>query len=77
MDPSLEEACSASGTLVLSCMPALSTMTSVWQTGRITPKEVLAVSISVQKLEMGSSTSFFNFSVYMLAKIDAMIYTWL
>lgn len=42
LDPSLEEACSASGTLVLSCMPALTSMTSVWQTGRIAPKEVLA-----------------------------------
>ena len=44
LDPSLEEACSASGTLVLSCMPALTSITSVWQTGRVTPKEVLTVS---------------------------------
>jgi exosome complex component MTR3 len=41
LDPSLEEANSASGTLVLSCMPALTTMTSIWQTGRMTPKEAL------------------------------------
>ncbi|KAF8798050.1 ribosomal protein S5 domain 2-like protein [Phlegmacium glaucopus] len=41
LDPSLEEAYSASGTLVFSCMPALTSMTSVWQTGRISPKEAL------------------------------------
>ena len=51
-------------------------MTSVWQTGRITPKEVLAVSKFVQILERVNHP-FSNFSVYILAKIDAMIYTWL
>ncbi|KIL69780.1 hypothetical protein M378DRAFT_184169 [Amanita muscaria Koide BX008] len=33
------ESRSTTGTLVLSCLPALGTMTSVWQTGRMTTEE--------------------------------------
>ncbi|KDR81639.1 hypothetical protein GALMADRAFT_59008 [Galerina marginata CBS 339.88] len=42
LDPTDEESRSSNGTLVLSCMPALSTVTSIWQTGRMAPNEVLS-----------------------------------
>ncbi|KAF8077917.1 ribosomal protein S5 domain 2-type protein [Lyophyllum atratum] len=41
LDPTGEEARLAKGTLVLSCMPALSTVTSIWQSGEMRPEEVL------------------------------------
>lgn len=44
LDPTDEESSSSSGTLVLSCMPALRKVTSVWQKGRMEPSEVIAVS---------------------------------
>lgn len=37
LDPTVQDASVAQGTLVLSCMPALGTITSVWQTGSISP----------------------------------------
>ncbi|KAF5380932.1 hypothetical protein D9615_003980 [Tricholomella constricta] len=43
LDPTEEEVRFAQGTLVLSCMPALSSVTSVWQSGQMKPEEVLAV----------------------------------
>ncbi|KAF8163329.1 3' exoribonuclease family, domain 1-domain-containing protein [Crassisporium funariophilum] len=42
LDPSHKEARSSTGTLVFSCMPALTTVTNVWQTGRMSSAEVLA-----------------------------------
>lgn len=47
IDPTLEEAQAAKGTLILSTMPALETVTSVWQNGRMQPADVLKVSSSL------------------------------
>jgi len=41
LDPTDEESHSSNGTLVLSCIPALTSVTSVWQTGRMSPAEIL------------------------------------
>jgi len=40
IDPTQEESNLAEGSLVLACMPALEIVTSVWQTGRMTPSQV-------------------------------------
>lgn len=45
LDPTEEESQLSSGSLVLSCMPALTNITSVWQTGGMTPNQVLSVRI--------------------------------
>ncbi|TFK29972.1 mRNA transport regulator 3 [Coprinopsis marcescibilis] len=42
LDPSNEEAAQSKGTLVLSSMPALNKITSVWQNGEMLPDQVLA-----------------------------------
>ncbi|KAJ3516622.1 hypothetical protein NLJ89_g1009 [Agrocybe chaxingu] len=42
LDPTEEEARSSNGTLVLACMPALTSVTSVWQSGKMTPEQVFA-----------------------------------
>jgi hypothetical protein len=53
LDPTEEEARSAIGTLVLSCIPALETVNSVWQTGSMTPCDALAVSLtSIHELQL-------------------------
>lgn len=44
LDPNEDEATASQGTVILSCMPALGTVTSVWQNGRIPPTEVMNVS---------------------------------
>ena len=44
LDPTDEESSLSNGTLVLSCMPALKKVTSVWQKGRMESSEVIAVS---------------------------------
>ncbi|KAI0780839.1 ribosomal protein S5 domain 2-like protein [Trametes elegans] len=41
LDPTNEEGQAASGSLVLAAMPALGTVTSVWQTGSMTPAEAI------------------------------------
>ncbi|KAH9952229.1 mRNA transport regulator 3 [Amylocystis lapponica] len=41
LDPTEEEARMASGSLILSGMPALGTITNVWQSGRLTPEETI------------------------------------
>lgn len=46
LDPTEEEARLSSGSLVLACMPASGTITSVWQSGRMRGAEVLAVRTS-------------------------------
>jgi len=42
LDPNHDESRLSDGTLVLSCMPALARVTSVWQRGRMTPSQVLS-----------------------------------
>lgn len=44
LDPTNEEGQAASGSLVLAAMPALGTVTSVWQTGSMSPAEAIQVS---------------------------------
>ena len=44
LDPTAEEATHARGSLTLACMPALGSMTSVWQTGQMTIDESLQVN---------------------------------
>ncbi|KAF8591995.1 ribosomal protein S5 domain 2-like protein [Ramaria rubella] len=41
LDPTIDEARCARGSLTLACMPALGTMTSVWQTGQMTVDEAI------------------------------------
>ncbi|KII88470.1 hypothetical protein PLICRDRAFT_41631 [Plicaturopsis crispa FD-325 SS-3] len=41
LDPTEEEARASTGSLVLACMPALGTVTSVWQSGQMRPEEAI------------------------------------
>ncbi|KAJ8078807.1 3'-5'-exoribonuclease [Marasmius tenuissimus] len=41
LDPTEEEARTSNGTLVLSCMPALGTVTSVWQNGKMETSQAI------------------------------------
>lgn len=41
LDPTEKEAHAASGSLILAGMPALDTITSVWQSGRMTPAQAI------------------------------------
>ena len=43
LDPTDEESKISSGTLILSGMPALEKITSVWQSGSMTPAEAMKV----------------------------------
>ena len=43
LDPTEEEGKISSGTLILSGMPALGTITSVWQSGKMTSVEAMKV----------------------------------
>lgn len=52
LDPTAEEARLSQGTLVLSCMPALGVITSVWESGRMKTEEVLAVGPSFKELQV-------------------------
>ena len=45
VDPTDEEAHASNGTLVLACMPALETVTSVWQSGHMKVDEMLRVRV--------------------------------
>jgi len=45
VDPTDEEARASNGTLVVACMPALETVTSVWQSGQMKVDEMLRVCI--------------------------------
>lgn len=71
LDPTGEESRLSNGTLVLSCMPALTTVTSVRQTGRIAPSQLLSVRII--SLSMSQWTHQFC-SVWKLARVDVMIF---
>lgn len=44
MDPTEEESKLASGSVVLAGLPALGTITSVWQSGSMAPDEAIKVS---------------------------------
>lgn len=44
LDPTHQEASNSKGTFVLSCMPALGTVTSIWQNGSISPSQLVMVS---------------------------------
>ena len=46
LDPTEEEAKQATGTLVYAGMPALGTITNIWQTGRMTTQEVFEVCVA-------------------------------
>lgn len=57
LDPTAEEANQARGALTLACMPALGTMTSIWQTGQMTADEVIQVNdqiLAVLKCQLTS-----------------------
>ncbi|EKM82653.1 hypothetical protein AGABI1DRAFT_97612 [Agaricus bisporus var. burnettii JB137-S8] len=41
LDPSEDEVSCSEGTIIVSCIPALGTVTSVWQGGQIPPKSVV------------------------------------
>ncbi|KAF9069675.1 3' exoribonuclease family, domain 1-domain-containing protein [Rhodocollybia butyracea] len=41
IDPTQEESSTADGSIVLACMPALGTVTNVWQSGRMSPAQVI------------------------------------
>jgi exosome complex component MTR3 len=47
VDPTEGESGAARGSLTLSCMPALSAVTSVWQKGTASVEEVLQVHLSL------------------------------
>ena len=44
LDPTEDEGKVASGTLILAGMPALGTVTSVWQSGSMSPDDAIKVS---------------------------------
>ncbi|KAG9004714.1 hypothetical protein FRB94_002556 [Tulasnella sp. JGI-2019a] len=41
VDPTTEESRHATGTVLVSCMPAVGTVTSTWQVGQLTPEQML------------------------------------
>ena len=53
LDPTEKEMQLSNGCLVLSCMPALGTVTSLWQSGQMKPNEVLEVSHNNSRLSAG------------------------
>lgn len=46
LDPSEAEARASSGTLILACMPALDSITSIWQSGQMSAELSLKVMLS-------------------------------
>ncbi|KNZ71781.1 Exosome complex component mtr3 [Termitomyces sp. J132] len=73
LDPTEGEAQLAKGTLVLSCMPAVNTVTSVWQSGQMSLGEVSEVCC----LDQSHPVVFANpiQSVWMLAMNGVQIFT--
>jgi exosome complex component MTR3 len=43
LDPVAAESQAASATIILACMPALATVTSIWQSGSMKPQDAIAV----------------------------------
>jgi exosome complex component MTR3 len=58
LDPTAEEARLSQGTLVLSCMPALGSVTSLWESGQMKTEEVLAVGSFTSKICIHTNLSF-------------------
>ena len=50
LDPTEEEGKVSSGTLILAGMPALGTITSVWQSGFMPPTDAIKVSLRVASI---------------------------
>ncbi len=50
LDPDEHESTSASGTVVMACMPALGTVTSLRQTGEMSPATVSSVGFSPYRI---------------------------
>ncbi|KAL9715178.1 3'-5'-exoribonuclease [Leucoagaricus gongylophorus] len=48
LDPTEDEAAVSQGTLILSCIPALGTITSVWQNGQIQPVDAISAMETCQ-----------------------------
>ena len=48
LDPTDQEAQAASGSLIVAGMPALETITNVWQSGRMSPMAIIQVSVFVE-----------------------------
>lgn len=72
LDPTQEESDSSIGTLVISCMPALASVTNVWQTGQMEATNVLSVSLchfNTFNERLKGSTS-----AWRPARIDVTIY---
>jgi exosome complex component MTR3 len=51
LDPTLAEAQASDGTLILSCMPALGTVTSVWQSGKMPPQTAIDVRLTFTRFD--------------------------
>jgi exosome complex component MTR3 len=51
LDPTLAEAQASDGTLILSCMPALGTVTSVWQSGKMQPQAAIHVRLTFVRFD--------------------------
>jgi len=45
LDPTEDEAAVSQGTFILSCIPALGTITSVWQNGQIQLADAISVRV--------------------------------
>lgn len=66
LDPTEEESNASDGVVVVACMPALSSITNIWQSGRATTEASLRVSLVLPCI----SASHLSFtSVWKCAKI--------
>lgn len=54
LDPTEEETNTSDGVVVVACMPALSSITNVWQSGRITAEVTLKVSLALSVMHFGT-----------------------
>lgn len=52
LDPTDRESRASTGSVVLACMPALGTVTSLWQSGRMKPVDVIEVSCASLSLHL-------------------------
>lgn len=68
LDPTEEETNTSDGVVVVACMPALSSITNVWQSGRITAEVTLRAS--PVPLSCISTPHLPSTSVWKCAKID-------
>ncbi|KAG8217528.1 hypothetical protein J3R82DRAFT_5677 [Butyriboletus roseoflavus] len=67
LDPTEEETNASDGVVVVACMPALSSITNVWQSGRTTTE--VALKASLVPLSCISATHLTFTSVWKYAKI--------